>query len=249
MKSIRTGRVALAAVATTLIMAVAAAAAGAPTIKLSGGISPKKVTRAHTPITLKIGTTFAGGTGDGGTGVLTKVTYLFPKGATTNGKLFPSCSVAKLKAAHNRLSACPSGSRIGKGTATGEAIALGVTSSGAMTLFNGPGGKSITLNIHVLHPADINSTFSGKLTKLSGKYGYKLAITVPDALQAVLGGPIVVSKIVATTHASRVINGVTRGYIESNIPCPKSTKLPFHADFSFQDGSSGSADTVIRCTR
>jgi hypothetical protein len=112
---------------------------------------------------------------------------MFGKGARFNGKLFPSCSAAKLRAAHGRLSVCPPGSKIGTGVATGRAVAVGITSSGKMNIFNGPGGRSIVLNFVVINPALINATFQAPIVRVHGRYAFKQA-TVPPELQRILDG-------------------------------------------------------------
>jgi hypothetical protein len=223
-----------------------AADAPAPVVGLSAVISPHKgAIKPHTSLTLKIKTSFKS-VPAGGNFVLQSLDYLFPKGAAANGRLFPSCSAAKLAAAHGLLRTCPKGSKIGSGVATGTAVALGITSSGKLTLFNGPGGKSITMNIDIEQPALINATFSSPLVKSHGRYAYKLSVTVPDSLKTILGGDIVVSKIDVTTGATRVVHGLKRGYIET-VKCPKRGKVPLHADFTFNQGATAVADTTVAC--
>jgi hypothetical protein len=240
----------IALLASMCILAFAAATpadeAPHPVVKLAGTILPGTgPIRPHTPLTAKISTTFAS-VPAGGDFVLQKLDYLFPAGAVTNGKLFPSCDAAKLARAHGRLSVCPKGSKIGSGVATGTAVAIGVTSSGKLTLFNGPGGKSITMNVDIVTPALINATFKAPLVRLKGKYALKLSVTLPDSLKTILGGDIVVSKIVVTTGATRMVNGVKRGYTEA-VNCPKGGKGPFHADFSFNHDATTSADATLAC--
>jgi hypothetical protein len=256
MQSIRVGRIAAAAAAATLILAAASPAANAPTptTSISASVSPNHLVRGLTnthgmPVTLKVGLKINHPAGSRYR--LEKVVVKFPNGVgKPNGNLFPSCSVAKLTAAHNRLSACPRGSKIGRGKATGTAVDLGVTSSAVLTLFNGPGGKSITFNVNITTPALINKTFSAPLKKISGKYGYILTSPVPTELQNILDGPIIVRSIDVTTGATRVVNGVRRGYIEA-FKCPKSHKAPLHADFSFNTDTgltaTSSSDTNIAC--
>lgn len=233
-----------------LALAVAAPAADAPrpVVALTASISPS---RGHikpgTPLTLRVNTTFTS-VPAGGNFVLQRLDYLLPHGAVQNGKLFPSCAVEKLARAHGQLSACPKGSQVGSGRAYGTAVAIGVSSSGRLTLFNGPGGKSLTMNIDVKTPALINATFSTPIVKTSGRYGYKLSAVIPDQLKTILGGDIVVSRIDVTAGATRVVNGVKRGYIEG-VKCPTSHKAPVHADFVFNQGAKASADTTIAaCT-
>jgi hypothetical protein len=237
----------LAALVALGLTAGAPAANGpAPVVKVTGTISPK---RGHiqpgTPLTLKLDTRFRS-VPAGGNFVLQSLDYLFPKGASINGRLFPSCKAGTLEAAHGVLSTCPKGSKIGSGVASGIAVALGVKSSGKLTLFNGPGGKSITMNIDVEHPAAINETFSAPLTKAKGKYAYKLSVTIPDTLKTIIGGDVVVTRILVTNGASRMVNGVKRGWTEA-VNCPKSGKAPLHADFTFNQNAKASTDTTVAC--
>lgn len=257
MQSIRKGRTAVAAAAATLIVAAAATAAEAPglTTSITSSVSPNHLVRGLTnrqgmPITLKYGAKINHPADS--RYKLVRVDVRFPAGVgKPNGNLFPSCSVAQLKAAHNRLSACPRGSQIGRGKATGTAVDIGVTSSGRLTLFNGPGGKSITFNVVITTPALINDTFSAPLKKISGRYGYSLSSPIPEDLQNILDGPIVVRSIEVTTGATRIVRGERRGFIEA-YKCPRSGKAPLHSDFFFsQDGTGAaadsSADTNILC--
>jgi hypothetical protein len=252
MQSIRTGRIAVAAAAATLIVAAAAPAASAPglTTSISASVSPNHLVRGLTnahgmPVSLTYSATISHPAGS--RFQLQRVIVKFPAGVgVPNGRLFPSCSAAKLRAAHNRLSACPKGSKVGRGIATGTAVDLGVTSSGVLTLFNGPGGKSITFNVNITTPALINDTFSAPLKKTSGRYGYVLTNPIPTDLQNILDGPIIVRSIRVTTSATRIVHGVKRGFIEA-FKCPKSHKAPLHTDFFFSQGATSSADTNITC--
>lgn len=252
MQSIRTGRIAAAAAAATLLLAGTAAATEVPglTTSLRASVTPNHLVRGLTnahgmPIKLRF---VADITHPADSHYqLQRVVVRFPNGVgKPNGKLFPSCSAAKLRSAHNRLSACPRGSLIGRGKAIGTAVNIGVTSSGALTLFNGPGGKSIVFNVSILSPALINENFTAPLKRTSGTYGYSLTNTIPPELQTILDGPIIVRKIDVTTGLTRVVRGVRRGFIEA-FKCPRSGKAPLHADFFFSDGATSSADTNILC--
>lgn len=260
MQKNRVARIASAVAVASLLLVASAPAADAPTLTgtLDATISPNKAQTPPlngfgTPLKLKIDTKFQQPAGT--TFVLKSLDYLFPKGAVANGKLFPSCSAAKLQAAHGVLTKCPKGSRIGSGIATGTAVALGITSTGDITLFNGPGGKSITMNINIIRPAAINATFSAPLKKTSGKFGYKLTVNVPTSLQSILDGPIVVRRIQATTGATITVKGKKRGYIEANASaCPKSGKLAIKGDFFFTDANTNvdatsNTEGTITCKR
>jgi hypothetical protein len=250
MSSPRRGRVALVALTATLLAAVAAPAADGPvTTSLSGSISPSRVGRPSggvgTRVTLKIRTVF---THPADSRLqLQKVMYRLPSGATANGKLFPSCSARTLNRARGRLSACPRGSKIGSGVATGTAVDIGVTSTGRLTLFNGPNGKSITLNVSIINPAQINMTLSVPLRKTSGRFGYVTTANIPPGLQTILDGPIVVRRIDLKTGATRTVRGVRRGYIEA-FRCPRSRRAPLHGDFTFSQGVKTSSSATIACS-
>jgi len=258
MKSIRAARIVVAAGAATLIAAVAAPAASGPvTASLKASVSPNHLVggpfspNRGMPIKLSYKATLNHPSDS--TYELTRVVVKFPAGvAKPNGNLFPSCSVAKLRAARGNLHVCPKGSKIGSGVAVGTAVNIGVTSKGTLTLFNGPHGKSIVFNVNIVTPALINDSFNAPLVKTHGKYGYVLTNNIPSDLQTILDGPIVVRSISVTTGATRVVHGVRRGYIEA-YKCPRSHKAPIHSDFFLTQGvapfatASASADANISC--
>lgn len=252
----RVARIASAAAVASLALAATAPAADAPlpTGTTTASVSPNKLEKppkngVGTPIRLKVVTKFKQPAGT--IFVLKKIDYLFPKGATANGKLFPSCKASVLQAARGQLSKCPKASRIGRGVATGTAVELGVTSTGKITIFNGPRGKTVTVNISITNPALINETFSSPLKRIRGKYGYRSTINVPPRLQEILDGPIVVNKLEFTLGANITKNGVKRGYIEGT-RCPKNGRAPMHADYFFEDAETKIeaktvTDTAVKC--
>jgi len=235
--------VAVAAVA----LSVAAAPNAEPVVTMVGRLSPREghVPRG-TPLTFTLDTRF-GSRPLGADLVLQRLVYLFPRDTVVNGRLFPSCSATALARANGRLSACPRGSKIGSGSATGTAVAIGVTSHAVITLFNGPGGHSITMNVSIVTPALIDDTFAAPFATLhGGPWGNRLTVDVPTRLQTILDGDIVTSRIDVTTGATRTIHGVRRGYIEAR-RCPASGRARVHGDFRFSGGASASADTMVAC--
>lgn len=242
-----------AAAATTLILAAVATAASAPglTTSLKASVSPNHLVGGPyspnhgMPITLTYDAKITHPAGS--RYQLQRVVVKFPAGVgKPNGNLFPSCSAAKLNAAHGNLSVCPKGSKVGSGIATGTAVDIGVTSTGRLTLFNGPHGKSIVFNVNIVTPALINDTFDAPIVKTHGKYGYMLTNNIPADLQTILDGPIIVREIRVKTGLTRVVHGVKRGFIEA-YKCPKNHKAPIHSDFFFSGGVTSSADTNITC--
>jgi hypothetical protein len=179
--------------------------------------------------------------------VLQRDVLRFGRGARYNGALFPSCSVARIRAAHGRLSACPPGSKVGSGVATGRAVAVGVTSSGRVTIFNGPGGRSVTINVLVVRPALIEATYSAPVRRLhAGRWAYELDETVPPELQTVLDGDIVITRLDFVAGATRVVGGRPRGYFET-ASCPRGGSSRLHGEFFYRGGATATADAAVRC--
>jgi len=241
----------IAAAALALVVgAVAASAADAPAprpvVTIAAQVSPRtQPIPPGTPLSLRLDTTFDS-VPRGGDLVLQRATYRFGKGARFNGALFPSCSAERIRRAHGRLSVCPKGSKIGHGVATGRAVAVGITSSGKVTIFNGPGGKSIVLNFVVINPALINATFEARLRRLhGGRYAFELSSAVPPELQQILDGDIVVKRLDVTTGATWTIHGRRRGYFEA-VRCPPHGSS-IHGEFDFAGGVSTTADLTVKC--
>ncbi|MBS1871305.1 MAG: hypothetical protein JSS99_16760 [Actinobacteria bacterium] len=249
MTRFQTTAVLAAVLAVPIVAAVAPAAvapAPRPVVTLSAQVSPGQppIPRG-TPLTLRLSTSFKS-VPAGGNFVLEHVDYRFGSGARFNGAQFPSCSVQRILRAHGRLSVCPKGSKVGHGVATGTAVAIGVTSSGRVTIFNGPRGRSIVLNFLVVQPALINETFEAPIRRLhGGRYAFELSHSVPPSLQTILDGDIVVKRLDITTGATRVIDGRRRGYFEA-VACPRhGSKV--HGDFEFKQGARASADLTVAC--
>jgi hypothetical protein len=238
--------VGLAACAIATVAPAAEAPAPRPVVTLTARVTPSRLPiPPGTPLGTTLRTTFRS-VPEGGSFVLQHAEYRFGRGARFNGPLFPSCSAAKLRRARGRLSVCPKGSRVGSGIATGRAVAVGVRSSGRLTLFNGPRGRSIVLNLVVTVPAFINATFDAPIVRLhGGRYAFKLSSAVPPELQRILDGDVVVERLDVTAGATRRIGGRRRGYFEATT-CPKHGSA-VHGDFQFNQGASATADLKVVC--
>jgi hypothetical protein len=248
LRAVRWG--ALAAAPAALLLAAAAPAdapAPRPVVTLTAHVSPT----AHSlppgaPIRLALHVAFSS-VPPGADLVLEHDVLLFGRGARYNGALFPSCSVAAIRAAHGRLSACPPGSKVGTGVATGRAVAVGVTGSGRVTIFNGPGGRSVTINVLVVRPALIEATYSAPIRRVhAGRWAYELAERVPPELQTVLDGDIVITRLDIVAGATRVIGGRPRGYFEA-ASCPRHGSAPLRGEFFYRGGATATADASVSC--
>jgi hypothetical protein len=125
-------------------------------------------------------------------------------------------------------------------------VAVGVRSSGRLTIFNGPGGRSLVLNFVVINPVLINTTFEATIKRLhGGRYAFELSSAVPPELQRVLDGDVVVERLDVTTGATLTIDGRRRGYFEA-VSCPRHGSA-VHGDFQFNQGASASANLTVVC--
>lgn len=237
-----------AAVALAIVAAVPLAQAAdepRPVVTMSVGVSAKGPRIPNgTPLAMTLDWRFKS-VPAGGNFVLERIDYLFGRGARLNGSRFPSCRAAKLRAARGNPAACPRGSKIGEGRAWGTAVAIGLRSSGTLSLYNGPGGRSVTMHLRVVNPAQIEETISIPIVKTSGRYAFKTSVSTPPKLQTILDGPIVVSRILLTIGVTRTIGGVKTPYFEAN-NCPREGS-PLHGDYFFVGGATASTDVTAVC--
>ncbi|MDO8187196.1 hypothetical protein Q5424_09460 [Conexibacter sp. JD483] len=245
MLPIRNNRALVAAAATALLLAAAPSAMAARG-SLSGSINPNKGP-IGSPINLKIGAKLDADSSDKERGTLTKIELFFPPNARTNGAKFPSCSPDQINATRS-FSSCPKGSKIGGGTLRADVPAVPVFNvPGDITIFNGKGGKSVTINIEAHNPVEIFEAFPATLVKTKGRYGYHLTGNIPSSLQEINDG-----WFAEVSRFDTSISAKWRGtpYIESTTLCPKSLKVPIGGRFSFlRDNAPLSVTSTIACRR
>jgi hypothetical protein len=106
------------------------------------------------------------------------VTLSIPNGFRDAGAKLPSCNPTKLQ--NEGEKACPKGSRIGSGSATG--YTLGVVEPIKMLLYNGPHASLLTYVIG-LDPVSIQLVVEGTITRpAGGKFGQRLSFMIPHGL-------------------------------------------------------------------
>jgi hypothetical protein len=231
--------------ATAIAGHCATAQAASPVVHLSGdGSLSAGAARLHVHVGF--------GTDTPGADLFTvqKAVMYFPDHAGTNGRLFPSCSARRIARFRGNVRRCPQGSRIGGGTVTAQALQLGITATGQVALFNSHHGRHVTFNVQTLLPAYINESFDVPLTRLHGRYGEKLTLVVPHALQEILSGVYVgVEEFDVTLDGVVRRHGIVHTYIRAR-SCPR---LPMRGVFDFRDWTTGqtasvTADAKVRCT-
>ena len=254
MKPIRTRRIAVAAAAATLLVAAAAPAAEAPTVgaDIDISVSPKRIGRVvngvGTPVSLKDRLRLHP------SGRQPAEAAESPGSAAGRRRRAERAAVPVLQGRHAQQSARRAAAsvrearRSAAASPRGTAVDLGVSSSGRLTFFNGPGGKSLTLNVSILNPALINTTFTAPIKKISGRFGYSVTFNVPDKLQNILDGPILVTSIDTTVGATRVVRGVRRGYIEAISAREAEARRRADSFFVLGRVDARSRDTRITCS-
>ncbi len=168
----------------------------------------------------------------------------FPKNAVFNGKFFPSCARPKVLSA---VASCPKGSQVGSGTAAG--FALGLLEKLTVKIFNAPGGKGVNLLVEGSSPLVIKDVIEGKLTKQSGKYGYKLAVTVPEGLQQPAPGAIATLVDFDTKLPAKTIKKGKKKipYVASKGCTGGSWAWGYTGDYT--DGTSQTVETTQKCSK
>jgi hypothetical protein len=190
---------------------------------------------------------------------LRKVVIRFNEGGTYNGKLFPKCNAAKLLT--NGPSACPKGSKIGKGTATAAAQPVIPSVNAVLTLFNGqPKGGVPTVIIYAVPDISSPLTIVGTVKKGpkvscasgKGKCDYVLSFDVPDI--PTLPGQPNAAVITTKTKTDKVFVKKKKKGKTVKIPligAPIKCTGTWVADstVTFGDGSTATADTSASCKK
>jgi hypothetical protein len=157
----------------------------------------------------------------------------FPKGGLYNGDRYPTCSYETLNAFGP--SACNRQSIMGHGG--GVARADTQLTYPTITVVNG--GQHTVFFFTVLNnPARVQSPVRGTITKLSGRWSYRLHVVIPRVLQVVAGVPIVLQ----TLHIA-----AGRGDWIATTSCPPSHRWDYHAVTQFNNGQTIVTNGYVGC--
>jgi len=229
-----------AGVAALAIGAVGAAQAVTPTTALKTSVSPTKHGTKKKPRNVKLNIELITQPNPNDGPFATKTTVVhFDKNLKFGGKYVKTCSADKVR---SNNTACPKGSKVGTGSATG--VALGLTENLTVTAYNGPGGNKIELLVDGTSPLTIHDVIEGKLVSDRGKFGKKLVVTIPDTLQQPAPGAYA-----TLTDFKTSVKGTgskKRPYV-GLAGCTKK-KLNFQSDFVFTDDSRATAKTTAKCS-
>jgi hypothetical protein len=165
--------------------------------------------------------------------VVQRATIMFPKGSKYNGGKFPKCSANTMS--RKGINGCPKGSIMGKGS--GKAMADDVPTYPKVTIVNG-GAKRVYFYTVMTNPARVQAPVVGKVTRLGGRYSYKLEAQIPKSLQIVAGVPIVLHEL--------TLSGGKRDWIATT-SCPADKRWRYHAEGLFTTGETIVYDDSVPC--
>jgi len=244
------GRIAAALAVSAAL--VGASTAGARTlVAIDGTASPAISVFTLTPRTvdLTLDTRFSTDVPGALPGTVAKAVIYFPHGPRVNGALFPSCDPRRLQRMRGVRTACPAGSRLGGGVATGTSPQFeDVIEHLKVDLYNGKGGRSIIFWLHGESPVLIAGMIVAPFTALhGGRWGYRLTLNVPHGLQEIASGIFASLLDFKVTAGGSVVRGGHRyGFIET-LACPPGALVPVRGVFSFRGGASTTTDSYIAC--
>lgn len=221
--------------AVAAVPAVAQSPSG-PGVTVTAKVSPNKAgTRRH-PRGVVLNTTIKWEQlGSAAQPIVQTFDVLFPKGSLYNGAHTKSCSYSRLNNAGPK--ACPKASIVGSGT--GNAYADTVITHPKITVVNG--GKNKVFFFTVLNnPARVQSPVVGTVSRMSGKYSYKLHVVVPQILQVVAGVPIELTQLHVTAG---------KGSWLETTSCGAGGKWPFSITTGYSTGGSANDTASIACHR
>jgi hypothetical protein len=220
-------------------VALPASASAAPTQVFNAGAELlNQPAGAPWNINLLIGATF--GTDDGSAvSPITHMKMSFPTGARFNGDKFKTCTATQVQ-----KQSCPSGSKIGSGTAT--ALLGDGTIDATITVYNGPGTAS-KRKVFMFTKAlsTVSFVLSGDMTKTSGKFGYVLDLTVPPIVPELQPGGVAITSFNTSVGGSTTVKGQKIPLLTSPTSCKGGWS--FMAQFTYANGSTGTTNSSIPC--
>jgi hypothetical protein len=167
---------------------------------------------------------------------LTNTTLRFPKGAVVNARFFKTCSPSRLR--QRGVKGCPAASKIGAGTARGDARPIIPNVPAKITLFNGNrSGGNPSIIVYAQPEISAPIVLQGTLKyQPRGRYGYVLDLDVPP-IPTLPGQP---NASVVFFDATTLDRTVRRGhrrihYIEGPVLC-RDTFFLLDGSFSYEGG-------------
>lgn len=167
--------------------------------------------------------------------VITRAVALFPRGSLYNGGRYPRCSKRALD--RRGIRGCPRRSIMGR--ATGLAWADNVRTRPRIQIVNG-GPRRVWFYTTLFNPAFVQEAVPGFISRMRGRWAYKLRLVVPRSLRIVAGVPIALTDFTAR---------VGRGKWLATTGCPRNRRWPFKVTTFFSTGGRDTFRDTVRCRR
>lgn len=231
-------RLAVAGLAVVVVAAGAAVAiaqsSDTPQITAKPTVTPNKAGTPKHPQPVKLDVKISFSTPPSGAQpIVQSIDVMFPKGSRYNGGKYPKCSEQTLS--NVGLAGCPKGSIMGSGT--GNANADTVVTHPQITVVNG--GKHEVFFYTILNnPARVQAPVVGTVTKLSGRWSYRLHAVIPKSLQIVAGVLIVLQSL-------HIVSG--RGDWLATTYCPPNHQWPYQGQALFDSGQTVFTSGTVGC--
>lgn len=173
----------------------------------------------------------------------------FPAGMSLDVPSLRSCSAARLRA--RGPNGCPVQSELGGGHALVETRPASeiITESATLWAFLGP-PENLQPTFEILAqgytPLDERVVFSGRVLPDQAPYGEKLVMSIPPIPTLVLepdASVVTFTLTIGARHGARAGNAIA---VPSHCPAGG---FPFAAEFTYADGTSGSAHATVPCPR
>lgn len=180
--------------------------------------------------------------------VSTNTEVFFAKQFKQNARKFKSCA----KSAFDGKSSIPkrcNKATVGDGTASatvGQPGQQGQVAGLKVKVINGPKGKRVFLAVNGPGTGNLWRAIDGPVTKLKGKYGFKINFKVPKDLQQILGSQIALTDFDVKLKTKRKVKiKRKRASFLQITKCPASKQLPTKAVTHFQDNSGNAPGQVV----
>jgi hypothetical protein len=182
-----------------------------------------------------------------GTFTVTKAVLLFDKNLVFNSSAFKACSTSDLATIDTKCKGVSKG-QVGTGSASGTA--LGTAEALHVKAYNGPkSGAGYKFYLHVTGvrdvdgPLDIDTVIKAKLTRATGKYGWRLTVPIPEELQRPSGILATLTSFITTVKAT------SKGTPYIGIKGCTGGKLNFKGTFTYTDGTRKDAVKTAKCSK
>lgn len=244
-KSLVTALVALVALA---VAAVAVAQTyPAPAVTMKGSVTPTKAGTKKKPRNAKLRLTVTNSKESRSTA--RRITLLLPKNLIVSGKGFRFCPATEVQ--NEGASGCPSGSKVGTGTAS---AAFGPNLSPInfkVTLYAGSANE-LTVYLEAVG-LPIKRAIRGLINNAGLQYGKKVTIDIPPDLQKQLGAFVYLTGLDVSISGTRKKGKKRYSFLKTN-GCPADRKHRYEVRIDYVDNGrpapkQGKAGATSNCRK